>query len=142
VASADAAPALLLRAGCLMLAGFLADAVVVLHLLFILFGLFGALLALRHLGWLVLHLPAAVWICLIEFKGWLCPLTPLENNLRQAAGEAGYGGGFVEHYLLPLIYPAGLTPSIQLWLGFAALAINLLCYGVVVSRWRQSTKKT
>ena len=119
-----------------MLPRLLADAVVLVHLLFILFGLFGGLLALRNLGWMAVHVPAVVWITLLEFNGWICPLTPLENRLRRAAGEAGYTGGFIEHYLLPVIYPAGLTPQIQFWLGVAALAINLAIYAVVL-RWRR-----
>lgn len=115
----------------------LADLVVVLHLLFILFGLFGGLLGLWRKWAVFLHLPAAVWIALIEFTGWICPLTPLENRLRIAGGTEGYHGGFVEHYLLPIIYPAGLTPLIQLILGLAAIGVNVAVYAFVVSRWRR-----
>ena len=70
------------------------------------------------------HVPALVWIVLLEFNNWICPLTPLENDLRRLAGDAGYPGGFIEHYLLPVIYPAGLTPQVQLWLGVGALLVN------------------
>lgn len=115
----------------------LADAVVLVHGLFILFVIAGGLLALRwpRLAWL--HLPAAAWGALVELRHWICPLTPLENHLRRAAGEAGYAGGFVEQYLIPLIYPAGLTPQVQVWLGIAVLLINALVYLAVLLRWRR-----
>jgi len=117
----------------------LADLVVIAHLGFILFGLLGGLLSLRRSWWLLLHLPAVAWICVLEFKRLICPLTPLENSLRQRAGQAGYDGGFVEHYLIPLIYPAGLNADIQLLLGSAALALNVLIYAWVYKRSRQRT---
>ncbi|WP_427311822.1 DUF2784 domain-containing protein [Cupriavidus sp. H39] len=118
-------------------AAWLADLVVIAHGLFILFVVAGGLLALRwpRVAWL--HLPAAAWGVLIEWAGWICPLTPLENALRHAAGEARYSGGFVERYLLPLIYPAGLTPAVQLWLGLAVLGINVAVYALVWARWRR-----
>ncbi|QQX84265.1 DUF2784 domain-containing protein [Cupriavidus necator] len=108
----------------------LADLVVIVHGLFILFVVAGGLLVLRwpRVAWL--HLPAAAWGVLIEWSGGICPLTPLENTLRQAAGQAGYSGGFVERYLLPLIYPAGLTPAVQLWLGAVVLALNVAVYAL------------
>ena len=81
-----------------------------------------------------LHVPCAVWGVLIEYRGWMCPLTPLENQLRAKAGEQGYGGGFVEHYLLPAIYPSGLTPRVQALLGTAVFAVNLFAYGVLLRR--------
>ena len=113
----------------------LADLVVIVHGLFILFVVAGGLLVLRwpRVAWL--HLPAAAWGVLIEWSGWICPLTPLENTLRQAAGQAGYSGGFVERYLLPLIYPAGLTPAVQLWLGLIVLVVNVTVYAAVYARW-------
>ncbi len=105
-----------------------ADAVVSFHLLFILFVLFGGLLVLRW-RWLTwLHLPAATWGVLVEVLHLECPLTRWENLFRQAAGQGGYGGGFIEHYLIPLIYPAGLTPTIQLLLGSIVLLLNLTVY--------------
>ncbi|MGY2489809.1 DUF2784 domain-containing protein [Cupriavidus sp. CP313] len=115
----------------------LADLVVIVHGLFILFVVAGGLLVLRwpRVAWL--HLPAAVWGVLIEWSGWICPLTPLENSLRQAAGQAGYSGGFVERYLLPLIYPAGLTPAVQLWLGAVVLAVNVAVYALWWRRRRR-----
>lgn len=117
-----------------MMLSFAADAVLLFHLLFILFAVLGGLLLLRW-SWLIwLHLPAAVWGVTVEVMHLQCPLTPLENSLRRAAGEAGYEGGFIEHYLVPIIYPAGLTPQIQLWLGAVVLVVNVLVYGVVI--WR------
>ncbi len=109
-----------------------ADAVVLVHLAFILFVLFGGLLVLRWRWLALLHLPAAAWGVAVELLHLYCPLTPLENSLRQAAGQVGYQGGFVEHYLIPLIYPAGLTPQIQLGLGALVLVINLAVYARLV----------
>jgi hypothetical protein len=111
-----------------MFARLLADAVLVLHLLFIAFALAGGLLAFHWRPAMVLHLPAMAWAALVEFNGWICPLTPLENRLRAAGGAAGYEGGFIEHYLLPLIYPAALTPQLQWWLGGGLLAFNAAVY--------------
>jgi hypothetical protein len=113
-----------------MLASWLADAVLVLHLLFIAFVVAGAALLWRwpRLAWL--HLPAALWGAYAELSGTICPLTPLENRLRALAGEAGYAQGFVEHYLLALIYPAALTREAQLALGGAVLLLNLLLYAL------------
>ena len=112
----------------------LADLVVGVHALFVAFVVIGGLLALRWPWVAALHLPAAVWGALIEFRGWICPLTPLEKSLRAAAGEAGYRGGFIEHYLLPVLYPAGLTRGVQLVLGSAVIAVNLMVYGVLLVR--------
>jgi hypothetical protein len=114
-----------------------ADAVVLLHLAFILFVLFGALAVLRWPRLALLHVPAAAWGAAVELWHLYCPLTLLENDLRWAAGEAGYAGGFVEHYLIPLIYPAGLTPQIQLWLGALVLLINLPAYAWLLWRLRR-----
>lgn len=118
----------------------LADLVVIAHLVFIVFGLLGGLLALWRPWAMLAHLPAASWIVLLEFRGWSCPLTGLENSLRQQAGRQGYSGGFVEHYLVPLIYPAGLTSNLQLILGILALSINLMIYAWVWYRWRNRKK--
>ena len=118
----------------------LADLVVVAHLVFIVFGLFGGLLALHRARWALLHLPAVAWISALEFNAWICPLTPLENRLRQLAGDAGYHGGFIEHYLIPLIYPPGLTHSVQQLLGWGALLLNAAIYTWVVKRIRQRAK--
>jgi len=112
----------------------LANAVVVMHALFILFVVIGGFLAWRRRWVAAIHIPCAVWGILIEYRGWICPLTPLENSLRARAGQAGYGGGFVEHYLLPVIYPSGLTPRVQMVLGTFVLAINVLAYAVLLRR--------
>ncbi len=114
-----------------------ADTVVVLHLVFVLFAVLGSLLILwrRYLLWL--HLPAMIWAAWIEFRGGLCPLTPLENWLRRQGGMAGYQGGFIEHYVEPLLYPPGLTRTTQLILGAAVLIINCGLYGLLLFRvWR------
>ncbi len=118
----------------------LADLVVIVHFGFVLFAVLGALLVLkwRWVAWV--HIPAAVWAALIEFAGWICPLTPLENWLRVRSGAAGYRGGFVEHYILPILYPEGLTRGVQVVLGVLVLLINLAIYGWLLyrrrSRWR------
>lgn len=115
-----------------------ADAVVCLHLAFILFVVVGGLLVLRWQWLMLLHLPAVAWGVVVEWLHLYCPLTPLENALRERAGEQGYGGDFVEHYLIPLIYPSGLTPQIQLWLGAVVVLINLGVYGgLAVRGWRR-----
>ncbi|KIQ34522.1 MULTISPECIES: DUF2784 domain-containing protein [Pseudomonas syringae group] len=111
-----------------------ADAVVTFHLLFIIFVLLGGLLVLRWPWAALLHLPAMAWGAAVEFLHLYCPLTPLENALRSRAGDQGYDGGFIEHYLIPLIYPAGLTPQIQLWLGGIVLLINASVYGALLVR--------
>lgn len=112
----------------------LANAVVVVHALFILFVVFGGFLAWRWRWVAAIHVPCAVWVVLLEFRGWICPLTPLENALRTRAGQAGYSGGFVEHYLLPAIYPSGLTPRVQMALGMFVLVVNVLVYAVLLRR--------
>ena len=119
--------------------GLLADLTVLLHAAFILFAVLGGLLAVRwpRIAWL--HLPAVLWAAFIEFSGRICPLTPLENHYRELAGENGYTGGFIEHYILPVIYPAGLTRNIQLGLGLGVLVVNIVAYGIVV---RRSMKRT
>lgn len=109
----------------------LADMVVVAHLLFILFALLGGVLIRWRSFFLYLHLPAAAWVVLISFKGWICPLTPLENQLRFEAGLEGYSGGFVEHYIIPLVYPVGLTPQLQVMLGLVAIAVNIAVYSLL-----------
>lgn len=110
------------------------DLVVVLHLLFILFVAGGGLLVLRRPRLALLHLPAVVWGAFIEFTGGICPLTPLENHFSRQAGGTGYGGGFIDHYLLPLIYPDGLTREIQIGLGLAVIAVNAGVYLLLVRR--------
>ena len=113
-----------------------ADAVVLLHGAFVLFVIAGGLLAFRWRRIVWAHAPAALWGIWIELAGWICPLTPLENWLRRRGGEAGYAGGFIEHQLLPVLYPASLTRGDQLLLGALALGLNLLIYRRVLSRPR------
>src|SRR5919107_3520135 len=117
----------------------LADLVVGLHFVFVVFVVAGGLLVLRWPKVAFVHLPAAVWGAAIEFGGWICPLTPLENSLRRQAGEAGYSTGFVEHYLLPVLYPSALTRELQLLLGFLVIAVNLAIYVYVFRRRRTVT---
>ena len=119
-----------------MPASLLADLILVGHLGIIAFAVFGALWALRW-GWAPLvHLPVLAWAAYIEISAGICPLTPLENSLRQAAGESGYSGSFIEHYLVPLVYPPGLTSGAQLWLAASLLLLNGLFYAYVVARRR------
>jgi hypothetical protein len=114
-----------------------ADAVLVLHGLFILFAALGALAVLWRPWLAALHLPALGWGLWIEISHGICPLTPLENTLRARAGEAGYEGSFIEHYLLPLIYPAGLQPSQQWLLAALLAAVNVVLYGALLLRRRR-----
>lgn len=105
-----------------------ADLIVVLHFAFVLFVIFGGFLVLwsKHIVWL--HIPAVIWAILIEFSGWICPLTPLENILRQKGGAHAYRSGFIEHYILPVLYPTILTRRLQIILGFLVLALNVGIY--------------
>ena len=111
-----------------MLYGLLADAVLLVHLTFILFVVVGAFLVLRWHRLIWLHLPAVAWGVGVEIAGKICPLTPLENHLRRLGGEAGYSGGFIEHYLIPVIYPENLTRTTQIALALAVAIINLAAY--------------
>ncbi len=119
--------------GCVSSAA-LADLVVLVHAAFVGFVVLGGLLALRWPRAAWVHLPAAVWGAAIELTGLICPLTPLENWLRRRAGQPGYGGGFIEHYILPALYPAGLTRGVQVALGLAAALFNAAIYAVVLRR--------
>lgn len=106
----------------------LADVVLFIHLAFVLFVLFGGLLALKWRSTIWLHLPAAAWGAFIEFSGWICPLTPLESWLRKQGGASGYEGDFLGHYLLALLYPNNLTRPAQLMLGLFVIAMNTAIY--------------
>lgn len=117
-----------------------ADAVLVLHLAFIVFAVAGAWWALRWPKVLWLQIPAAAWAVGIMVTGAICPLTPLENDLRLLAGQQGVEGGFIEHYLLALIYPEGLTRGVQIGLGALALLSNVLAWGSVAWRWRRARR--
>lgn len=116
----------------------LADLVLVAHFAFLAFVVAGGVLVLRwpKLAWL--HLPAVIWGALIEFSGWICPLTPLENDLRHRAGEAGYTGGFIAHYVTRVLYPDGLTRGVQVVLGLLVLALNAAIYGTMLARARRN----
>lgn len=118
----------------------LADLLVAAHLSFILFVVFGGILSFwrRRAAWF--HLPAAAWGVLIEMSGWTCPLTPLEVRFRILGGEAGYAGGFMDHYILPILYPVGLTRGEQIWMGAFVGILNLAIYGVLL--WRASPEAT
>ena len=116
----------------------LADLVLILHLAFVVFVLCGGLLAMkwRRISWL--HLPAALWGAVVEFTGWICPLTPLEIWLRAQGGETTYGSDFIAHYLLPVLYPGDLTRGIQLLLGTTVVVLNAAVYWWV---WRGTQGK-
>ncbi|MCK4950615.1 MAG: DUF2784 domain-containing protein [Gammaproteobacteria bacterium] len=105
-----------------------ADLIVLLHFTYILFVVFGGLFVFkwRLVAWG--HIPCVIWGVIIEFTGWICPLTPIENMLRYSGGGAGYSNSFIEHYLLPVIYPTGLTRELQLLMGVAVIAINVVIY--------------
>lgn len=117
-----------------MLHRWLADAILVLHFAFVVFVVLGGLLVLRwpRLAWL--HVPVALYGATIEFLGFICPLTPLENSLRRAGGEAGYEGGFIEHYMTAALYPEGLTREVQLILGVGVIVLNAGIYALLVRR--------
>ena len=115
-----------------------AYAILILHLLFICLVMFGAVAALRWPRFAIIHIPAATWGFLVEAYGWYCPLTDLENELLRKAGEDGYTGGFIEHHLLAIIYPDGLTREVQVALAVMVLLVNGGLYGwMLARRWRQ-----
>ena len=118
-----------------------ADLVVFIHLVFIFFAVLGALLILKFRRILWLHLPAFFWAVWIEFSGGICPLTPLENWLRIRGGQGGYSGDFVETYLMPVIYPRGLTRNAQIVLGLLVIVINLAIYGFIFFNLKEKTQK-
>jgi hypothetical protein len=111
-----------------------ADLLVVLHLAFIVFVLLGGLLALKWRRVAFLHLPAVIWAVLLELNGWGCPLTPWEQQLRQLAGDPGYTGGFIAHYLVPVLYPPGLDQPTQFMLAIIVILANLMIYGWLLGR--------
>lgn len=115
-----------------------ADFLVIVHLAFILFVIFGGFSVLRDRRWALLHIPAVIWGIIIEIMGWICPLTPLENRFRRMGGEQVYSGDFIDHYLLPVIYPAGLTRYAQYVLATIVLAVNAVMYGYYFYRGRKT----
>ena len=117
-----------------MLFRILADLTALTHLAFILFVVLGAVLVVRWPRLMWLHLPAAIWGVLIEFAGWYCPLTDVENYFLRRAGESGYKGGFVSHYILSVIYPNGLTRGLEIAIGVFVLVVNTALYVRVFRR--------
>lgn len=117
-----------------MLYRVIADALVGLHVGFVAFVVLGGFLALRwrRIAWL--HVPAALWGAIIEFMGWVCPLTPLENHFRRLAGEGGYQGGFIEHYVIPALYPVDYTLGLRITLGAVVVGLNLIAYSLYFRR--------
>ena len=113
---------------------FVAAVIVLIHLAYIIFVIAGGLLALRWRRIVWIHIPAVLWGALVEFTGWICPLTPLELLFRIRGGETPYEEGFVEHYILPLLYPADLTREIQVALGTIVVGVNVLIYWLVFRR--------
>lgn len=121
-----------------MISSVLADIIVVIHMLFVLFAVFGGLITLYRSAWAWIHLPAAAWAALVEAMGWTCPLTPLENYFRHQGGDKPYESDFIANYLLPVLYPEGLTRRHQVWLGIGVLTFNLCLYGWILHRRRRS----
>jgi len=124
-----------------MLKSYAADSVVLIHFGFILFVIFGGFLVIKWRKLIWLHLPAAFWGAMIEFFGWVCPLTILENQLRIGSERGSYSTGFIEHYIIPLIYPAGLTRDIQLLLGVVVIVINLFVYTLLFKKIKHEQEK-
>ena len=122
-----------------MVNSILANLLVIVHFLFILFVVFGGIFSFFNIKWSWVHIPAVLWGICIELSGWICPLTPLENMLRLTSGP-GYEQGFIEKYLLPAIYPEGLTRNIQIMLGIAVLVINLIVYSAVFIKRHKNEK--
>ena len=112
----------------------LADLVLVMHFAFALFSVLGGLLVLKWRHWAWMHVPAVLWAVIIEFTGGVCPLTPLENWFREVGGVQGYQSSFIEHYILPVIYPVALTRYMQIALGILVLGVNVGIYGWVMCR--------
>ena len=121
-----------------MIFSLLANAVLVAHGTFLIFVVLGGLLILRWQRAAWVHVPCALWGAWVAFAGWICPLTPLEVDLRMRAGEAGYTGGFIERYVTSAIYPQGLTREIQIGLGAAVIAVNVAVYVVAIRRAKKA----
>ena len=124
-----------------MLKSLTSDLIFLIHFVFIFFVIFGGFLALKYRKLIWLHAPAAIWGALIEFFGWFCPLTTLENELRRNNENEAYSTGFIEHYIIPVIYPEGLTRDIQIVLGIAVFVLNLFIYTLFFKKWARQTGK-
>lgn len=120
----------------------LADGVFLVHVAFIVFVVLGGFVVLRWPRVALVHLPVAAWGALIEFGGWVCPLTPLENHFRILGGQQPYTGGFIAHYLGPIVYPEGLTRGVQVGIGAGVLVLNGALYLLVLLRWRRARRVT
>lgn len=120
---------------------FVADLIVVIHLMFVLFVVCGGALVFRWPWISLLHIPSVIWAILIEFFGWICPLTPLEQKLRLDAGIAGYTGSFIEHYVLPILYPHNLTRIMQIGIGTFVLILNCTIYAYALYRYFGTVKQ-
>jgi len=118
-----------------------ADLIVVLHFAFVVFATLGGLLVMLWPRAAWVHVPAVLWAAYVEFSGSICPLTPLENRLRAAGGLSTYEGGFIDRYIMPLLYPVGLTRDTQLWLGIALLGINVTAYWFAFGRRRRGASR-
>lgn len=116
-----------------------ADLVLIVHLAFVLFVVLGGLLVSRWAWVMRIHLAGVFWGALVEFAGWVCPLTPLEGRLRELGGQAAYEGDFIGHYITEILYPRGLTRPVQIWLGICVLLLNVLIYGYLLVRKRKRT---
>lgn len=116
----------------------LVDLLVVLHGLFILYVLLGALLNYKYPRLMRLHIPVVIWGVLVEYFHWICPLTPLEKHFRTLAGNGSYEGDFIEHYLVPIIYPENLTDEFQFVFGSLVVIINGVLYGLLIVRWKRN----
>jgi hypothetical protein len=110
-----------------------ADVVLLAHFLFAAFAVYGGLLLLDDLRWAWLHLPAVIWSAIVNLMGWTCPLTPIEKRLRVRAGQAGYAGGFIQHYVGRAVYPRGMPRRMELIAGFSVLAGNALVYAGILA---------
>jgi hypothetical protein len=121
-----------------MLSRFAADGLVLFHLAFIVFVVLGGFLTWRWRRLIWVHVPCALWGAVVEFAGWICPLTPWEVALRRQAGQLGYEGGFIEHYIIPLIYPGELTLPVRVILGSLVIAVNIAAYVGYARRSRAS----
>ncbi|MDH4319106.1 MAG: DUF2784 domain-containing protein [Desulfobulbaceae bacterium] len=124
-----------------MFNSFIADLLVILHFSFIIFVVFGGLPTLKWPSLAILHIPSVIWGALLEFYGWMCPLTHLEQHFRRSASDSGYQGGFIQHYLIPIIYPHDLTREVQLGLGLAVVFLNLFIYSAHILK-KQSKGRT
>jgi len=116
----------------------LADIVVIIHFVFVIFALFGGILVLKWKQVIWIHIPAVIWAAMVEMAGWVCPLTPLEYWLRSHLQMSSYQLSFVEHYILPILYPAQLTRSMQIGLGLFVVLINVAIYYFV---WKRHFRK-